>query len=128
MNVQLNDSTPGTTILVSNNGQPPSATNIAYSNNPVSLTVSQQTTLEAVACLPNQGLCSAITSATYTCASPPPVPTYDTIEIQGQTGWNVANRNLRITASVPGQRGSLCLKPSRSAIFAENILYIKTVL
>lgn len=127
LNVQVN-ATAGTNIVVSNNGQRPSATNNVYAGSPPSSqTVPAPTgeTLEAIACS-SGGLCSEPpTKATYTCYILP-TPTYDTIDIAIQTGNDSAAQNLEILANFLGTKTNplfwtLCLKPSNdSSVFSGN--------
>ena len=57
--------------------------------------------------------------AAYTCAQPPAPATFDTIDIQIQTGNDNADQNLDITAILDGPSSTvediLCLKPSNDS-------------
>jgi len=126
LNVQVN-AAAGTNIVVSNNGQAPSATNNVYAGSPPSsqsVPAPNGETLEAIACTAGL-LCSAPASATYTCPVPPPPATFDTIDMLIQTGNDNADQNLEILALMSGEgqttptgftgAGTLCLKPSNDS-------------
>jgi hypothetical protein len=116
----LVNATAGTSIVVSNNGQPPSPTNNVYAGSPPStqtVPAPGPETLQAIACS-SGGLCSAPTSASYACAPPPPPDTFDTIDIALQTGNSPATQRLEVIAIFELPKTlfwNLCLKPSNDS-------------
>jgi hypothetical protein len=114
----------GTTVYVTNNGTTPSSSNNIFSGAPGSTLPVNGGTLKAIACAANS--CSPVAaSGAYTCTQPP-AATYDTIEIQIQTGNDNADQNLDIEASINGPGSthwsghSLCLKLSNDSSLQRN--------